>query len=806
MNIKKLGNELKEGIKNKVGKTVVAPLNDLLDQNINDVATTIGSFIVRSVRGKFQRSITFTIGYNYADKWMEEALYGILYKYNTIKKSSRLELSNKPGMNDGTGMYYMLDDGTHNLKYRDYDILLAIQTNSPQSMSGRVMQQRIYTIITYDLSPEFVTQFEKDMIAHRNSLLKIKSDSPTVAVYQDLHESDGYTYWEKTLNINKRRIGTIYLPLESKEKIVNTVNEFFGSKDYYKRHGIAHNLKILLYGPPGPQPVSTMIPTPNGMKRMGDLKVGDKVFDKNGAPTTVTEIHPKGVQDVYEVEFLDGRKARCTIDHLWTVYRRSHGKWHEEVLPLEHILRDSNLTKCDDGSTSISGEKRYSIPANGKAQFNERPITIDPYVMGVFITNGCLTDKYLRVSQPTPEVPNIIAEICNFQVEKRSSDVNDYSYIFYDQNHNRIRTDEFFKDYSELIGTKSPFRKIPEDYLFNSISNRMKLLQGLMDGDGSIIFRKDREWMSPIIRYNSTSKELIEQVMWLLRSLSFRCNIVPDNRDRYTSGYCADISITGHPNEIPSLFKVSYKVANAIESMEKFKNLKDDKLLKWNTDYERTKFVSVKKLDNPEEVMCIKVDNDEHLYLTEDFVVTHNTGKDSIAKMIASEWNRNIYYITGGKDGKFISNAIVSSDNEVNYPLFLISDIDKYPYLINEPDMDISEGEGSKEEKIRHKQMFGSMINALDGVLSGEGRIIIMTTNHIEKFSETFLRPGRIDLALEVGYVTPEVFRKYTYDFYNVELPEDIKLREKNITIAKLQFDVVFLKLTADEFIKKYVK
>lgn len=433
MNIKKLGNELKEGIKNKVGKTVVAPLNDLLDQNINDVATTIGSFIVRSVRGKFQRSITFTIGYNYADKWMEEALYGILYKYNKIKKSSRLELSNKPGMNDGTYMYYMLDDGTHNLKYRNYDILLAIQTNSPQSMSGRVMQQRIYTIITYDLSPEFVTQFEKDMIAHRNSSLKIKSNSPTVAVYQDLHESDGYTYWEKTLNINKRRIGTIYLPLESKEKIVNTVNEFFGSKDYYKRHGIAHNLKILLYGPPG-------------------------------------------------------------------------------------------------------------------------------------------------------------------------------------------------------------------------------------------------------------------------------------------------------------------------------------------------------------------------------------TGKDSIAKMIASEWNRNIYYITGGKDGKFIPNAIVSSDNEVNYPLFLISDIDKYPYLINEPDMDISEGEGSKEEKIRHKQMFGSMINALDGVLSGEGRIIIMTTNHIEKFSETFLRPGRINLALEVGYVTPEVFRKYTYDFYNVELPEDIKLREKNITIAKLQFDVVFLKLTADEFIKKYVK
>ena len=81
-----------------------------------------------------------------------------------------------------------------------------------------------------------------------------------------------------------------------------------------------------------------------------------------------------------------------------------------------------------------------------------------------------------------------------------------------------------------------------------------------------------------------------------------------------------------------------------------------------------------------------------------------------------------------------------------------------------------------------------------------------MTTNHIEKFSKTFLRPGRVDLCLYITYVVPEVFRKYTYDFYGVELPEDIKLKRNDITVAMLQFDVVFLKLTSDEFIKKYVK
>lgn len=791
MNIKKLGNELKEGIKNKVGKTVVAPLNDLLDQNINDVATTIGSFIVRSVRGKFQRSITFTIGYNYADKWMEEALYGILYKYNTIKKSSRLELSNKPGMNDGTGMYYMLDDGTHNLKYRDYDILLAIQTNSPQSMSGRVMQQRIYTIITYDLSPEFVTQFEKDMIAHRNSLLKIKSDSPTVAVYQDLHESDGYTYWEKTLNINKRRIGTIYLPLESKEKIVNTVNEFFGSKDYYKRHGIAHNLKILLYGPPGPQPLSIDIPTPSGIRKFGDIKPGDYVFGLNGQPTLVEEIYEYKDLDVYEVEFSDGRKVKCSPEHKWPI-----------ITSKGNIIEKTVYQMLEEGILD-NGHAKFSIPLGNEVNFPYQKVSIDPWIIGVLIGNGNLRQKgVLTLSSPDAIIPTYVANKIGAKIKKRSEDPNDYNWCFYNEDDTPIKPEAFLKEVPELLDSYSKDKVIPENYIFNTRDNRYSLLQGLMDTDGCIkeSDSTNGEYKRYDISFTSTSKELIDQVLFLVRSLGFAASVNIDNRtEKYHSGYCGTILIHCADVDKHLFFRYSHKVDRALKA----------RFQKHGKKNERNPFLTIRSITNlgyKEDMHCLHVKDRLHLYQTTDFAVTCNTGKDSIAKMIASEWNRNIYYITGGKDGKFISNAIVSSDNEVNYPLFLISDIDKYPYLINEPDMDISEGEGSKEEKIRHKQMFGSMINALDGVLSGEGRIIIMTTNHIEKFSETFLRPGRIDLALEVGYVTPEVFRKYTYDFYNVELPEDIKLREKNITIAKLQFDVVFLKLTADEFIKKYVK
>lgn len=804
MDLSKITSTVKDVAKRKLIRTVLNPLDEITDKGIMDVTTSIGAFIVRSIQGKFQRSITFNIGKNWADGWMEEALYGILYKYNNIKQARQLEITNK-GENDGSRMYYRLDDGTHNLKYRQFNIILHISTVNPQTPTSRVMAQRVYTIITFDLSPEFVTLFEKDMILHRNSLLKIKSDSPTISIYQDCHENDGYTYWDKMGTISKRRLNTIYLPTEKKQMIVETLNNFFASREYYKKHGIPHNLKILLYGPPGPQPVSISIPTPSGMKRFGDLQIGDKVFDRLGHPTTVTEIHPKGIQDVYEITFLDGRTARCTKDHLWKIFYRSHGEWKEDVVPLQHILDTSSLVDIADGTTLICGEKRYSIPMNGAAQFDERPISIDPYVMGIIITNGCLTDKYFRISQPTDEVPKRIANILGLEYSRRSSSECDYSYIFYNSNGDRVRTEDILSGYPNLIDVTSPNRTIPWDYLYNSVENRMALLTGLMDGDGSITERPNREWASPMVRYSTTSKVLADQIIWLCRSLGFECNSYPDRRKRYSSGYCTSLSIRVDPNDLPKIFRVSYKLESAIRCMHQYNDLLEEGSLKWSRYHDKTRIVTVKKLPEPEEVMCIKVDNPEHLYLTEDFVVTHNTGKDSIARMIASEWNRNLYYVTGGKDGRFVPNAITDNGSDIIYPLFLISDIDKYPYLINEADIAM-EGESAKEEKIRYKQLFGNMINAMDGVLSGEGRIIIMTTNHIEKFSDVFLRPGRVDLKLEIGYVTPDVFRQYVWAFYEVELPKGIKLKNPETTVAMMQSDVVFMKLTADEFIAKYVK
>ena len=77
--------------------------------------------------------------------------------------------------------------------------------------------------------------------------------------------------------------------------------------------------------------ISTKIPTPNGYTTMGDLKVGDEVFDKDGNITKVTFVTPiKYNHKCYEVTFSDGEKIIADEEHNWLV-----GRWHKNNFHVE---------------------------------------------------------------------------------------------------------------------------------------------------------------------------------------------------------------------------------------------------------------------------------------------------------------------------------------------------------------------------------------------------------------------------------------------------------------------------------------
>lgn len=78
--------------------------------------------------------------------------------------------------------------------------------------------------------------------------------------------------------------------------------------------------------------ISTKIPTPNGYTTMGDLKVGDEVFDKDGNITKVTFVTPiKYNHKCYEITFSDGEKIIADEEHNWLVDRWHKNNFHVET-------------------------------------------------------------------------------------------------------------------------------------------------------------------------------------------------------------------------------------------------------------------------------------------------------------------------------------------------------------------------------------------------------------------------------------------------------------------------------------------
>lgn len=138
------------------------------------------------------------------------------------------------------------------------------------------------------------------------------------------------------------------------------------------------NGRIYVYlGLPGAgkaQPDDTLLPTPNGFKRMDELVVGDEVFNLYGKPTKVTGIYPQGVQETYKVTMTDGRSTRCNAEHLWHVLVEDK----PVVLTLEDIMKDYKSSESD---------LKYVLPNQGPCEFNENELEFDPWMIGYAIRN-----------------------------------------------------------------------------------------------------------------------------------------------------------------------------------------------------------------------------------------------------------------------------------------------------------------------------------------------------------------------------------------------------------------------------------
>lgn len=352
-------------------------------------------------------------------------------------------------------------------------------------------------------------------------------------------------------------------------------------------------------------PDLAQLPTPYGVVRADSLKVGDELFNREGKPVKILGIYPQGEKDMYQVTFKDGRTAMCCEDHLWTVIKGYGRKEKVMTLPLKDLMKD--YEKPQNGFNRVIQCHPYAVPTNGVVQFASRNVSIDPWILGTFIGNGCLTGKYLTISCGTDEIPKKICEMMGWKCKKNPTT---YSYIFYSLETGKlIRCDDFFKDYPELLDY-SYNKHIPQDYIYNNEYVRRGVLSGLLDTDGSIYSSKYQ------IHYSTTSTNLKNDILNLCRSLGYHPSVSIDSRtEKYTSGICYDIYISCPDEDKPFLFRTEAKHHRAREGVKTYSTRKY---------YDRLIITKIEKLGRCT-MRCFMVDDPEHLFLTENYVVTHNT-------------------------------------------------------------------------------------------------------------------------------------------------------------------------------------
>ena len=443
---------------------------------------------------------------------------------------------------------------------------------------------------------------------------------------------------------------------------------------------------------PGPQPLDAKVLTPNGWSLMGDLNVGDEVISRDGKPTKVIGVYPKGKKDVYKITTTDGRSTECCLDHLWytsTAEEQKRGK-NGQVRSTKEILETLRNNK---------GKINHFLPFSEPAQLNKQQLPIHPYILGVLLGDGSfgnyigfasndqdLVDKMnlelnktgYMVSKQGNRIAYNIKSINNYNnkvaQKVRITDVNTKIVSEYHsigiaakelkttanflrrkcalgliRNNNKyefIKTDQSFtnniKDDISKLGLlyKKAWEKfIPDIYKYSNIEDRIEILRGLMDTDGTI-----REKIGES-SFCTTSKRLALDVIELVRSLGGSANL--RTRDRI-----GKTSIRPENQKKITARRVSYeftiRLPNGINPF--YLPRKSERIIN-GTSRRKIGIDKIEKICQ-KEVQCIKVNNPEHLYITDDFIVTHNTAEEKLHPYLLPLFDEINYFLSDRHRGK----------------------------------------------------------------------------------------------------------------------------------------------------------
>lgn len=362
------------------------------------------------------------------------------------------------------------------------------------------------------------------------------------------------------------------------------------SRDKYAYHALAvsvprQNGKMLAE--------STDIPTPRGWKKLGDIEVGDYVFGDDGKPAMVTAKYEPDEPNHYEIDFGNaGNFVNETVSagggHLWEVMC---GDWCKP-----HVVDTDWLYKHFE----YARDKRqsYSVKLSEPAEYPDANLLIDPYMLGVWLGDGC--SQSCEITCHIDDSEHYMQKFASAGFRSRFVPKTGF------ENVGNIQIDGFGALIHELGVYNN--KHIPEEYLTAAIWQRMELLRGLMDTDGSAEHHSTR-----VSFCQSGRPELVAQVMELIASLGMKPHyrVKELHRQNPNAKDAQEVYFNATSNDVFSLPRKR-------DVFERYAT-KPQRFNKWYVK-------DIRRIEATERYFCLSVDNESHLFLcTHSYIPTHNS-------------------------------------------------------------------------------------------------------------------------------------------------------------------------------------
>ena len=363
------------------------------------------------------------------------------------------------------------------------------------------------------------------------------------------------------------------------------------------------------------QPLFTKVLTPAGFQPIGELKVGDSVIGSDGRPTEVLGVYPQGFKDIYRVHTQDGSSTLASGDHLWSVHTRDDRRRGKPARVLQ--------TKEMIGNLRAAHYHRYELPLlSAPVSFETRPVPLDPYALGLLLGDGCFSCRATPTfATADPELAEALGQLIPGVELRRKTNVD---YVL-----NRIRRPGEVITIENpvtgamrrlgLAGKKSDNKFVPEDYLFNSPDVRLAVLQGLFDTDGGPVTQQGRTCR---VQYTTVSDRLRDDVTFLVQSLGG----VVYTRTRKAEGRKPGLARGREVHHRSDAHILDIRLPEGVVPF---------RLARKVAKYDATgggrpmRFIERIEPAGTEEAVCIQVAAADSLYVTEDFLLTHNTLNDA---------------------------------------------------------------------------------------------------------------------------------------------------------------------------------